>query len=529
LIRPLRGFAGQWLATVLLLIIGAGFALPARAADEVLRIGSKRFTEAYILAEVLAQTAAPHARTEVRQGLGNTAIVFEALRSGNIDLYPDYLGTIDLEILKNTTPSSLDDIRGGLAKLGLGIGVPLGFNNGYALAMRAGEARRLGITRLSDLAAHPQLKLGLSNEFIGRTDGWPGLARRYGLGQRPTAIDHGIAYDALGSGQVDAIDIYTTDAKIAALDLVTLQDDLGHFPKYDAVLLYRLDVPTRAPQAWNAITGLEGRIDERKMIAMNAEAELAGRAFEAIAADFLKGGTTGVGAAAGGASAGSTGGGGGDARPAAGRGFLDKLFGNDLPRIAFQHVMLVVVSVVAATLLAIPLGVLAARRRRLRGLVLSGAGLMQTIPSLALLALLISLTGLIGTWPTLIALTLYALLPIVRNTCAGLLEVPGGVSEAGTALGLHRVQVLRAVQLPIALPVILAGIRTATVINIGTATIAAFIGAGGFGERIVTGLALNDRELLLAGAIPAALLALVAEIGFELCERRVRTRRGLAA
>jgi osmoprotectant transport system permease protein len=524
LIRAMRGLAAAWLATALLMTLGAGLA-PAHAADEVLRIGSKRFTEAYILAEVLAQTAAPHARTEVRQGLGNTAIVFEALRSGNIDLYPDYLGTIDLEILKNTTPSSLEDIRRGLAKLGLGIGVPLGFNNGYALAMRAGEARRLGISRLSDLAAHPQLKLGLSNEFIGRTDGWPGLARRYGLAQRPTAIDHGIAYDALGSGQVDAIDIYTTDAKIAALDLVTLQDDLGYFPKYDAVLLYRLDVPARAPQAWNAINGLEGRIDERKMIAMNAEAELAGRAFDAIAADFLKG----AGGAGSGASADASRAASGDARPAVGRGFLDKLFGNDLPRIAFQHVMLFVVSVVAATLLAIPLGVLAARRRRLRGLVLSGAGLMQTIPSLALLALLISLTGLIGTWPTLIALTLYALLPIVRNTCAGLLEVPGGVSEAGTALGLHRGQVLRAVQLPIALPVILAGIRTATVINIGTATIAAFIGAGGFGERIVTGLALNDRELLLAGAIPAALLALVAEIGFELCERRVRTRRGLAA
>jgi osmoprotectant transport system permease protein len=145
-----------------------------------------------------------------------------------------------------------------------------------------------------------------------------------------------------------------------------------------------------------------------------------------------------------------------------------------------------------------------------------------------LLALLISLTGMIGTWPTLIALTLYALLPIVRNTCAGLLEVPSGVSEAGTALGLHRSQVLRAVQLPIALPLILAGIRTAAVINIGTATIAAFIGAGGFGERIVTGLALNDRELLLAGAIPAALLALVAEVGFELCERSLRRRRGMA-
>jgi osmoprotectant transport system permease protein len=487
-------------------VVGLLSAAPAAAADETLRIGSKRFTEAYILAEILAQAAAPHARTEVRRGLGNTAIVFEALRSGNIDVYPDYLGTIDLEILKNPAPTSLVEIRAGLERLGLGIAVPLGFNNGYALAMRASDAKRLRIAKLSDLAAHPDLKLGLSNEFIGRADGFPGLARKYGLTQRPTAIDHGIAYDALATGRIDAIDIYTTDAKIASLGLTTLVDDLGYFPKYDAVLLYRLDLPRRFEQAWAAIQRLEGRIDEPRMIAMNGEAELAGRDFAEIARDFIAGGSS-------------------ESPGGARRGFVAKLFGDDLARLALQHLMLVTVSVLAATLVAVPLGVLAARRRRLRALVLSGTGLLQTVPSLALLALLISATGMIGTWPTLIALTLYALLPIVRNTTAGLLEVPRGVSEAGAALGLHRGQVLFAVQLPIALPVILAGIRTAAVINIGTATIAAFIGAGGFGERIVTGLALNDRELLLAGAIPAAVLAVAAELGFELWERRIRRRR----
>nr|MBA3477619.1 ABC transporter permease subunit [Lautropia sp.] len=379
---------------------------------------------------------------------------------------------------------------------------------GYALAMRAADAKKLGIEKLSDLARHPRLKLGLSNEFIGRADGWAGLAKRYGLAQSPTAIDHGIAYDALATGSIDAIDIYTTDAKIASLGLVTLQDDRGYFPKYDAVLLYRLDVPERFPQAWAAIGGLEGRIDEPRMIAMNGEAELGGRDFGVIAGDFLQAGATGN-----------------PGMKTAPRGFLAKLFGDDLPRLTLQHLMLVVVSVLAATVLALPLGVLAANRRHLRGLVLSATGLLQTVPSLALLALLISLTGLIGTWPTLIALTLYALLPIVRNTTAGLLEVPAGVSEAGAALGLHRRQVLFTVELPIALPVILAGVRTAAVINIGTATIAAFIGAGGFGERIVTGLALNDRELLLAGAIPAALMALLAEVGFEWWERRIRLRR----
>ena len=512
---------------VLLLAVASAFATNApRAADDVLRVGSKRFTEAYILAEMLAQLATPHARTQVRQGLGSTAIVFEALRSGNIDLYPDYLGTIDLEILRHPQPTSLEEIRAGLAKWGLGIDVPLGFNNGYALAMQADVAKRLGIETLSDLAGHPALKIGLSNEFIGRADGWPALSKAYGLVQKPTALDHGIAYDALAAGQVEAIDIYTTDAKIAALGLVTLEDDRNYFPKYDAVVLYRLDVPERFPQAWAAIGRLEGRIDEQKMIAMNARAELDGHPFDAIARDFLFESGLAGGASAGTSAGAATGTATGNApSPGAPRGLREKLFGDDLGRITLQHVMLVTVSVFAASLVGVPLGVLAARRGRLRGLVLSAAGLLQTVPSLAMLALLISATGLIGTWPTLIALTLYALLPIARNTCTGLLEVPPGLSQAGAALGLHRGQVLRAIELPLALPVILAGVRTATVINVGTATIAAFIGAGGFGERIVTGLALNDRQLLLAGAIPAALLALVAELGFELLERRLKRRR----
>ena len=125
--------------------------------------------------------------------------------------------------------------------------------------------------------------------------------------------------------------------------------------------------------------------------------------------------------------------------------------------------------------------------------------------------MLISALGRIGTLPALVALTLYALLPIMRNTCTGLAEVPAGLKMAGTALGLSARQRLRHIELPLALPVLLAGVRTATTIAVGTATIAAFIGAGGYGERIVTGLALNDRSLMLAGALPSAALALLCE------------------
>jgi osmoprotectant transport system permease protein len=490
------------------------FTLACQAADAPLRIGSKRFTESYIVAEVLAQTARPHAPTEVLAGLGNTAIVYAALRSGRIDLYPEYAGTIDLEILKNAQPTSLDAMRAQLAPLGLGIAIPLGFNDGYAIAMRAADAARLHIRSLSDLARHPELKLGLSNEFIGRSDGWAGLAARYGLPQTPTGIDHGLAYAALAGGQIDATDIYTTDAKIGELGLAVLDDDRRYFPRYDAVVLYRLDVPERFPAAWQALQKLAGSIDEREMIAMNARAELKGVAFDVIARDHL----AAERATAGGAPASGAAGAPGDAR----RGFWRLLFGPDLARLTRQHLMLVLVSVGLATLLGIPLAIAVAARPAWRNALIGGAGVLQTIPSLAMLALLISALGAIGTVPALIALTLYALLPIVRNTCTGLAEVPVGLKMAALALGLSRRDRLLRIELPLAFPTVIAGVRTATVICVGTATIAAFIGAGGYGERIVTGLALNDDALMLAGAVPAALLAMLCEGAFELFERRRR-------
>ncbi len=201
------------------------------------------------------------------------------------------------------------------------------------------------------------------------------------------------------------------------------------------------------------------------------------------------------------------------------RGFWGKLFGPDLARLTWQHLMLVVVSVGSAALVAIPLGIAVFRHPRARAVVLGATSLLQTVPSLAMLAVLIWLLGAIGTLPALVALTLYSLLPILRNTTTSLAAVPNGLVMAAQALGLTQRQRMRTVQLPLALPTVIAGVRTATSIAIGTATIAAFIGAGGYGERIVTGLALNDGQLLLAGALPAALLALFSEAVFELVER----------
>ncbi|MES3023792.1 MAG: glycine betaine ABC transporter substrate-binding protein [Pseudomonadota bacterium] len=473
------------------LLLCAGAAGLASAADEVLRVGSKRFTESFILGEVLTQSAAPHAKVEHRQGLGNTAIVLAALRAGSIDVYPEYLGTIDLEILKNPKPTSLAQMRAALKPLGLGVGVPLGFNNTYALAVRADTP---GVSVVSDMVRQPALRLGLSHEFIGRADGWPGMARHYGLAQQPRALDHGIAYEALAQRQVDAIDIYSTDAKIAKYGLRVLDDDRAWFPRYDAVLLYRLDAPQRFPAAWRAIEALEGRISAPAMIAMNAQAELEGKGFTEVARNWLAPQNR-LAKAPGGLRA--------------------KLFADDLWKLTREHLLLVLLSVALACLAGIPLGILAAFAPRLRQLVFGLTGVLQTVPALALLAMLIPLLGMIGTVPALVALFVYALLPIVRNTCAGLLAVPQGLRMAARALGLDAGARLLHVELPLALPMILAGVKTAAVLSVGTATIAAFIGAGGYGERITIGLALNDNDMLLAGAIPAAVLALLTQ---GLCE-----------
>ncbi|MGE5793322.1 MAG: glycine betaine ABC transporter substrate-binding protein, partial [Bacteroidota bacterium] len=381
-------------------------------------------------------------------------------------------------------------------------GVPLGFNNTYALAMREAQAAKLGIRTLSDLARHPGLRLGLSQEFIGRADGWPGLKRLYGLPyETPSGLDHGLAYEAIAAGRIDVMDIYSTDAKIERYGLRVLADDRGFFPKYDAVLLYRRDLPARAPRAWQALAALEGQIDARRMIRLNAAAELEGRTFQQAAASFFD-----PDAVAGGAR----------------RGYLAALLGPDLAQLTYQHLLLVAVSLAAAVAIGVPLGVAAFKVRGAGQPILGAVSVIQTVPSLALLAFLIAALGRIGTVPALVALFLYALLPIVRNTHAGLEGIRPGMRQAALALGLSTRARMLSIELPLALPTILAGVKTSAVINVGTATIAAFIGAGGYGERIVQGLALNDNALLVAGAVPAAVLALVVQGAFELAERRWR-------
>jgi osmoprotectant transport system permease protein len=370
----------------------------------------------------------------------------------------------------------------------------LGFEDTYAIAMQRERAAALGIATLSDLRAHPALKLALSNEFVDRKDGWPLLKARYGLPQAaPRGMEHELAYRAIGSGAVDATDVYTTDANIPAYDLVVLKDDLRVFPQYQAVILYRLALPEHVVAV---LKRLEGRIGVARMQAMNADVTLRGKTERAVAAAFL-----------------SADGGGTDA---------DSLW-RRLARTTAEHLTLVALSLGAAIAVALPLGILAFRRPRLGQAILAAAGVAQTIPSLALFVFMIPLVG-IGGPPALIALFLYSLLPIVRNTHAGLAGIPASLRDSAEALGLPRGAVLRRIELPLAAPSILAGIKTAAVINVGTATLGALIGAGGYGQPILTGIRLADTGLILEGAIPAALLALATQGLFELLERRIVPR-----
>src|SRR6266540_2325613 len=256
------------LSLLFLILIAAVF--PASANPII--IGSKKFTESYVLGEI-ARRALNDAgvATDHRQGMGGTIILWEALQGGQIDAYPEYTGTIATEILKSDPTLSLDQIRDALEKVGVDMTAPLGFNNTYALVMRRSEAQRLGIRTISDLQRYPELKFGLTHEFLERQDGWRPLRQRYGLPQQNiVGIDHALGYSALANGSIAVKDAYSTDAKIEQNDLFVLEDDLHFFPKYEAVFLFR---SSPRADAIAALRRLEGTLDETRMIRLNAEAE----------------------------------------------------------------------------------------------------------------------------------------------------------------------------------------------------------------------------------------------------------------
>jgi osmoprotectant transport system permease protein len=483
----------RWMSVLLALLLP--WSLSAPAILEV-HVGSKQFTESVILGEIGTDMlrhvglAAVH-----RAELGGTRTLWSALVRGDIDVYPEYTGTLAQEILKGESSMGPRALQAALRRQGIRMSKPLGFNNTYAIGMPRERAKQLGIRTISDLASHPELRFGFTNEFMDRADGWPGLRARYALPQTGVrGLDHDLAYRGLEAGDIDVTDLYATDAEIRYYDLTVLKDDRAYFPNYEAVWLYRAGLTQEAPAAVAALRRLQGRISRSEMASMNAKAKLGGQSEANIAAGFLA------------------------------NKFGFKLHVNHSPalsdflRYTREHLVLVLTSLSAAVVIAIPLGIAAARRRRLGQVILAVAGLIQTIPALALLVFMIPWLG-IGGPPAIVALFLYSLLPIVRNTYTGLREIPPEIRESAEALGLRALSRLKLVELPIAMPTILAGIKTSAVINIGTATLGALIGAGGYGQPILTGIRLDDMGLILQGAVPAAALALVVQGSFELAER----------
>lgn len=469
---------------------------PATVGAQSVTVGSKNFTENVILGEVLRQLAIHDGEDVIhRPQLGGTQILWNALLRGDLDAYVEYTGTLTQEVLADLNIENDIALEEALNAQGILMSRPLGFNNTYALGMKPGLADSLGIIKISDLRDHPNLVFAFGNEFLDRGDGWPTLRDRYGLPQtNVSGLDHDLSYRGLDSGDTHLIDLYSTDAEIAYYNLRVLEDDLNHFPVYNAMLVYRKDLVDRAPRVVNAFLRLEGRIPEADMVAMNASAKIDKTPEVRVAADFL------------------------EAAFNIESKVQEETLWDRLIKHAGAHLYLVIISLSAAILFAIPLGILSAFLPRMGQVILALVGVIQTIPSLALLVFMIPLVG-IGGPPAIVALFLYSLLPIVRNTYAGLTDIPGPLKESAQALGLPAAARLRLVELPMASRTILAGIKTSAVINVGTATLGAIIGAGGFGQPILTGIRLDNVGLILEGAIPAALLALLAQGVFEIMER----------
>ncbi|MCB9881291.1 MAG: ABC transporter permease subunit [Planctomycetes bacterium] len=492
----------------------------APQTPRTITIGSKNFTESAILAELMAQMIEAHTDIVVERKtfLGGTLLCWGALRDGGLDLYAEYTGTGWAIILEE--PARVSDplqtylhVADRYARtFDIHWQQPFGFENTYALAMRDDQAERLGIRTTSDLLAHQQeLRAGFSIEFMNREDGYPGLVDVYGLdfGGTARSLEHGLAYQAIRDGEIDVIDAYSTDGKLLRYDLRVLKDDRDLFPPYTAAPIVRGDTLERCPEIEGVLRRLAFRIPEASMQRMNDRVESDGLTFAAAAAEFLE--AEGLLSAE-------------QAREAQRERSLGE-FLLMLGRLTWQHVLLTLSAVLLAALFAIPIGIAIVDRALGRRIALNVAGILQTIPSLALLALMVPIFDL-SARAAIAALFLYAILPILRNTYTAIAEVDERLIEAARGMGMSEFQILWHVKLPLSTRTIMAGIRTATVICVGVATLAAFVSAGGYGEPILQGIYLDDHALILTGAIPAALLAILADFGLGRLEWRL-TPRGL--
>jgi len=495
-------------------------ALAAPASTSPIVIGSKNFEESRLLGEIFAQLleSRTNLKVERRLGLAGTQVCFEALKSGAIDVYPEYTGTGLVSILgepaKLGRTQAMGRVRSEfLSRWNLWWIAPLGFQNSFEIAVPKELAEREHLQTISDLARiSSRLHGGFGHEFVGRDDGLPGLEKAYGL--KFASVEHlqqAIQYQAAGARRIDAMDAYTTDARLLRYNLVILRDDKGFFPPYEAAALVRGETLKSHPEVGSVLGLLAGAFNEDSMRALNYRLQEKGESEAVIARDALQSlGLINT-----------------SRKPAAAERRGDSLLASlwseraSIGRRTLEHLGLSAAALLLGVLISVPLGLYLERRRRGAESVIRILGLFQTVPSLALLAFMIPVLG-VGVAPAIVALWVYSLFPIVRNTYSGVRDADPRAVQAATALGMTPGQVLTQVRLPLAAPIILAGIRTAAVLTVGTATLAAFIGAGGLGEPIVTGLQLANTSMILSGAIPAAALALLVDGLLGWAERALR-------
>ena len=372
--------------------------------------------------------------------------------------------------------------------------------------MKRDKAEELGIKKISDLKDHPDLVIGISHEYLKRKDGWSPLKKTYGLSfNNVSGFQHDLAYRALEHGKIDLTDAYTTSSKKEILDLIILEDDLNFFPKYEALYLYRDGLD---PRVVTMINSMNDKIDETLMDKLNSIADEEKSIFPSV------------------------------------NYFMERVFPDeklDVVRSELietivergkEHIYLVAISMFFAIIIGIFLGYLASKYSAFASTILTLTSILQTIPGLALLALLIPFTG-ISELTAIIALLLYSLLPIVSNTYQGFSLIDVDYINTARALGMNSRQIAIHIKTAMALPSIMTGVRTSLVINVGTATLAALIGVGGFGAPILAGLSLNDQNTILMGAIPAACLAALCQMGMIFLEKiivpkGIRLEKGLS-
>ena len=500
----------------------SALSLLACAKEQPFVVGSKQFTESELIGEMAAQIAEDMGIPVERKYYMGGMVCFESLKQNQMDLYGEYTGTGLVNILGEPSQSDPEAVFRRVSsvfkeKWGLTWLSPLGFNNTYALVMKRSKADAAGLKNISDLArAGKKFRCGFDLAFYDRPDGFPGMIRHYGgdFCSEILQMDPGLMYQALADGRVDVISGYGTDGRIKSLDLAALRDDKNFFPPYQAAYLAAPNAFNRAPGLKEKLELLAGRIDDAKMTELNAAVDAEKRPAAEVARRFLS--SEGLISPADFAS--------GAASRTFWGYFAQKKKG--IYRLSLQHFAMVSGAMILGVLFGVPLGILLTRCKALSPYIMGVTTTLQTIPSVALLGLLMLLpvVGGIGLRPAVTALFLYSLLAIVENTYVGISQVDGNIIDAGRGMGMTDMQILRLIELPQALPVIIAGVRISAVICVATATIASYIGAGGLGDLIFRGVARANNAMVAWGAVPAILMSLAIHRLLSVLERRTQAR-----